>query len=427
MPNTRITAIVDRLESCDPAVLERDEAGAGIRDLHHLKSWADAQLIRYKRRLDELHAAGRSESAGVALTDEGSRSGKDAKAIEDREAVCADHPPLEDALAAGETSTAHLDVLARLTRPLSDVERADLELEMSRVMEWARHDYVSEFERKVKQVIATIREAHAPGSDAAELDRQRDAANMKRWTDRTTGMKLTLLSMDPLRDAEFHAMVQSQLARLRQRDGARELPYGSLQIDAVIAATASSDEPISPRLPGLVIHVDDRTVVEGRHDHTICETVDGAPVPVSTAVRLGCDAILTAAVVDADGVTRRLSTTQRTANDEQRTALAAMYSTCAHPHCQVSFSNCRIHHVIWWSKGGTTAIENLLPLCERHHHLVHEGGWSLRLDPDSRRATWIRPGGEVWCEAAPTNRRPERCERPALAAPPPAWRQPSLC
>jgi hypothetical protein len=39
-------------------------------------------------------------------------------------------------------------------------------------------------------------------------------------------------------------------------------------------------------------------------------------------------------------------------------------------------------------------LVNLLPLCEQHHHLVHEGGWTLTMTPD-RVATWTRSDGSV--------------------------------
>jgi len=30
-----------------------------------------------------------------------------------------------------------------------------------------------------------------------------------------------------------------------------------------------------------------------------------------------------------------------------------------------------------WSKGGATALPNLVLLCHRHHWLVHEGRWQI--------------------------------------------------
>ena len=84
---------------------------------------------------------------------------------------------------------------------------------------------------------------------------------------------------------------------------------------------------------------------------------------------------------------------------------AAMYATCAHPHCQVPFSACRIHHVHWWTDGGKTVLANLVPLCERHHHLVHEGGWNLEID-HRRHVTWTRPDGTIWHTDTGVNRPP---------------------
>jgi hypothetical protein len=72
----------------------------------------------------------------------------------------------------------------------------------------------------------------------------------------------------------------------------------------------------------------------------------------------------------------------RLANRAQRRALRGLYPTCAIPGCGVRFMATHIHHVIWWEHGGTTDLANLLPVCSRHHHAVHDGGWRLVLAPD---------------------------------------------
>ena len=102
---------------------------------------------------------------------------------------------------------------------------------------------------------------------------------------------------------------------------------------------------------------------------------------------------------------------RRTANRAQRRALRAMHRTCAHPECTVTFEACRIHHVTPWLRPrGDTDISNLLPLCETHHHSVHEGGWGLTITPD-RTATWTRPDG-THHHTGPTNDRVARGGRP---------------
>jgi hypothetical protein len=35
------------------------------------------------------------------------------------------------------------------------------------------------------------------------------------------------------------------------------------------------------------------------------------------------------------------------------------------------------HHIRHWLHGGVTSVDNLCLLCTFHHHLIHEGGWSL--------------------------------------------------
>jgi hypothetical protein len=56
--------------------------------------------------------------------------------------------------------------------------------------------------------------------------------------------------------------------------------------------------------------------------------------------------------------------------------------------------------VRWWRNGGTTDFANLLPLCNRHHHLVHEGGWKLTLTPD-RTLTITLPDGRTMSTGPP--------------------------
>ena len=53
---------------------------------------------------------------------------------------------------------------------------------------------------------------------------------------------------------------------------------------------------------------------------------------------------------------------------------------------------CHLHHVIWWRHGGTTDLANLAPLCNRHHHAVHDDGWHLTLTTN-RTLTITYPDG----------------------------------
>jgi hypothetical protein len=130
------------------------------------------------------------------------------------------------------------------------------------------------------------------------------------------------------------------------------------------------------------------------HDASVCETADGQPIPPQAARRRACESEVLPIVLDGAGAVVDLGRSARVASREQRRALRAMYRTCAHPGCTVRFADCDIHHVVEWHRGGMTDLANMAPLCTRHHHLVHEGGWTLSLDPD-RTITLRRPDGAV--------------------------------
>jgi hypothetical protein len=71
----------------------------------------------------------------------------------------------------------------------------------------------------------------------------------------------------------------------------------------------------------------------------------------------------------------------RTATKAQRKALAAAHQHCQFPGCRVDASRCEAHHVRPWERGGATCLTDLILLCSRHHHLVHEGRWRILADP----------------------------------------------
>jgi hypothetical protein len=85
-----------------------------------------------------------------------------------------------------------------------------------------------------------------------------------------------------------------------------------------------------------------------------------------------------------------------------RRALEARDGHCRFPGCQAHVRRCHAHHVREWENGGSTAIDNCVLLCVRHHHAVHEGGWSLS------RAPGVPPGATGHWQFAP----PERPRRP---------------
>lgn len=418
MIDSGVSTALTGLLACDPDVATAADLAEISRWSASLRAFADYADVRINRRSNELAADGAADTGAHVLLDEGRLTGREAHATGGRDRVCTEMPQFDDALAAGACTAGHVDAVAKLTKDLTDEERCDLSLVVDDLVANAVEQPVGLFERTTKAEIDKIRETHRPGDDAAELDRQRQASKIKRWTDRDTGMKQTLISLDPLRDASLHAVIDTHLAALRQDPANTSRSFDELRVEAVLSAVSVGRS--TQRIPEVVIHVDHRSACHGRHENTLCETIDGQSVPVSTVQRLCCEAIISAVIVNPDGTVDQLCADQRTANRAQRRQLAAMYSTCSHPHCQVSFSHCRIHHIVWWTRGGKTILANLLPLCETHHHLVHEGGWSLTID-ENRFVGWWRPDGTLWQTVDGPNRGSHR-RRPRARPPDPPLR-----
>src|SRR5690606_6842094 len=135
--------------------------------------------------------------------------------------------------------------------PLSRAERADLADVADSLVADAVSQSPALFDRNVKALVDKIREIHRPGSDADELDRQRQASKVKRWTDRDTGMRNTLISLDPLRDAALWNVIDHHLNALRQDPANAERPYAELQVDAVLASIGTGTA--TARVPEVVV------------------------------------------------------------------------------------------------------------------------------------------------------------------------------
>ncbi|HKR98702.1 MAG TPA: DUF222 domain-containing protein, partial [Candidatus Dormibacteraeota bacterium] len=108
--------------------------------------------------------------------------------------------------------------------------------------------------------------------------------------------------------------------------------------------------------------------------------IEGAgPVPAETVARLACDASVTTITVDGDGNPLDLGRRSRAASAALRRALIQRDGGCRFPSCDRPPPWTDAHHMQEWHRGGETRLSNMVLLCRRHHRLMHEGGWSIRL------------------------------------------------
>jgi len=390
-------AALDALVATNLDVCNRDGLDVALAHWRAVRGVSDAFEVGIARRARHLAAEGRSELAEGVLAEHGRRASREARAAAAREKACEAMPAFEGALAGGTVSSGHLDALAAATHGLDDTAKATFEEHADTLCQHAESHSVEDFARECQG----LARASAGDDGESRLAAQRRQRRVRRWVDRITGMHHLHAELDP----ESAAKVDGALdAAMRARRNHERMPEGQETggeqptwdqdcadtfVDLITGART-----VDRRVPDIAVHIDWQTLLDGVHEHSLCETSDGTRLPVSTVRRLCCDAEIFPIVLNGDGAVLDAGRSQRLANREQRRALRAMYRTCGHPGCDTAFDRCEIHHVLAWERRGPTDLANLLPLCSFHHHLVHEGGWTLKLDPD-RTVTLVRPDGTV--------------------------------
>ena len=113
------------------------------------------------------------------------------------------------------------------------------------------------------------------------------------------------------------------------------------------------------------------------------------PIPASTARELAADGRWRAWITESAGtITATSSRTYRPGAALAR-LIRAREPYCRMPGCRTPASRCDLDHTIAWPEGETT-IENLGPLCRRHHVMKTHYGW--RLEPQPPPGATLRPG-----------------------------------
>jgi hypothetical protein len=385
----------ERVRDVDPDVLDAAELDVLTADIAACRSWLTALQIRATRRQRQLAAEGLAADPRSSLTEHGRQSGQEARAADDRETVCTAMPAVEEALGSGAISAGHVDAIASATRNLDQEALAEFHAGADDLLTHAGTTSVDVFARQCRDLARGLQNQHRPGSDADELEAQHRRSKVSRWVDRESGMHKTLIELDPVTDRQFWSSVQRQRNLLRQRTTNRQTSWDRLTVDAIVTAVCNGTGTSNSSSGSLIVLIDLASLIDGDRPGTLCETDSGVPVPISTARRMACDAGIVPMVMNGDGVVLDEGRAKRLATWEQRAAIAAMHLTCVFPGCEVTIDDCKLHHVRPWSRDqGTTDLAALAPVCEHHHHAVHEGGWTLSLTPD-RVATWTRPDGIV--------------------------------
>ena len=422
--NSAPVALLGALSGATVATADALACNSWLSDLKKVQGWIDSFRAQVTSRLDVLAAEGESFGSEAAHTRTSGMSARDAAKEKERSRALGAATGFGEALSHGAVTGAHVDQLAAATAGLSDAVRDRVFERSAELLEHASHHDPGRFGRHVRDLARRLER----DAGATRDEQQRANSYLSVTLNNATGMYDLHGSLHPELGAKVKRALARQVAAMVQQGEAsgiaefvdRSVNRARLAAEALGELLSAGHGSVRPTIADISILIDSTTLATGEHhDHSVCETSDGAVLPVNTVRRLICNAFVTGLVIGPDGTPLDAGRTVRTANRRQRRALRAVYRTCAAAGCDVPFDQCDSHHIDPWEHGGSTDLDNLLPLCARHHHLVHALGWRLRLEPD-RTLTVTDPEGVlvmVTTPDVPHRARPldERRTKPASA------------
>jgi hypothetical protein len=279
--------------------------------------------------------------------------------------------------AAGRLSYSKVRALTRIVTPESEADLVGM----------AEHATAAQIDR----LVAGARRAKR----AADVRTRRRAAFV-RWHHDDDGSIVGSFRLAPEQAAVFcHGLdaAKGRLAELvgegdpedttaspRERSGADAL---AAMAEAYLADVPAGTSAESAERYQLVVHTtaEELAKPDEADDDGPGTVVAGAAgrtwrVSPATARRLTCDCPASTMVDGPDGAALHMGRKTRRIRGRLRRAVnAGDRGMCQTPGCTERAT--QIHHARHWARGGPTCLRNLISLCDGHHWLVHEGGFTL--------------------------------------------------
>ena len=286
-------------------------------------------------------------------------------------------PESHQAVVDGEIGFAHLATMARTAEALQ--ERFDEKV----LVEKAKENSPGKF----FYICHHARHAADPKTYAAEQAEQVEQRRLKVST-RMDGSVLISGQLDPIGGAAFLTAIQP-LARKSGAHDDRSLEKRNA--DALIElATHALDAGLIPQRASQRTHLQVTTSLEtlmGLAGAPAADMEFSLPISSKTVERLACDASITRILLDSESMVIDVGRAKRTIKGPARKALNVRDEHCIWTGCDRPPSWCSGHHLVHWLHGGTNEPPNLALLCNRHHWMVHEGGWQIIRDKDGKIVT----------------------------------------
>lgn len=417
MSNAGLHAIIDAIDAADVSSADAAQVERMLGDLQLVQGWKDAAEASLTSQLGVLHETAGGAPPADLHTKCGGVSAAEGKRKERRSKTIEQAPSFGEALGSGAIGAEHVDALVNVSGKLDDDVKAALFDREDDLLADATRMSPEQFGRSCRDLARRLEKDHGLERNR----RQRRDTYLTRRLNPATGMIEGRFALHPELGNQIFGAIDREVAAIitRGEQGGdadfveRRYDRNRLAAQALGTLIAGGHQAQRPLEADITVIVDHHTVASGElHEHSVCETSDGAALPPASIRRLLCQGRVAPIITGHNGTALDAGRTIRHANRHQRRALRAMYRRCVFAECDVAFERCEIHHLLPWELGGPTDLVNLIPLCSRHHHVVHEGGWQLELD-DDRTLTITQPDGNTFARCRPDLTEQRQRRRPA--------------
>jgi len=291
-------------------------------------------------------------------------------------------PASAQAVADGEIGFAHFSVIARTASALAGSKTAAA-FDEHQLLDPAREMSVGRLWHLARHV------RHAADPEGVATDEA--FAGERRWLRLSACEDGTVLiggQLDSVGGAALRTALEP-LARPAGKDDDRcqERRFGDALVEL---ALHTLDSGVLPDRASQRPHLQVTTSLEtlrGLVGSPAGEMEYSLPICSKTVQRLACDSTITRVVLGSDSLVIDVGRAKRVVSGSRRRALNTRDGHCQWPECDRPPSWSAAHHVVHWTRGGSTNLDNLILLCHRHHWMAHEGGWQLVRTDEGRLLT----------------------------------------
>ncbi|MCE2526100.1 MAG: DUF222 domain-containing protein [Actinomycetia bacterium] len=316
-------------------------------------------------------------------------------------------PVTSDAFGRGKISYGHAKIIVKTAQD-GDIDEQEL-------VDKAQKQPVDVFAHTARRHV----QQRTEDDGMSILRRQR--SNRKAWirVDRGSGMTVLHALLDPINGAKTKGALSKMTNQMWREEDPRHRPTtGQRMADALVELLCGKRKEEDCKKnkkkqggqgPVLVLVAQYDPITQLIRDARLG---DGTPLPVEAVKDLACQGRILPAIFDSRGQVLWAGTSRRVASPTQKMLLIARDRNCV--GCGADPAWCQAHHLVYWQNGGPTDIDNMVLLCSRCHHRVHDQDWEVVQTPSGKYV--LRPPSSGGRRSRPVKTSPGRRGR---SRPPP--------